>query len=129
MRHVLLFKNIKVQIKKILHPNAVIPIRINGKPVSKDIMTNVIAFFIVYFFTFLIGSLILISTGLELNSAMGGVASCLGGIGPGLGSVGPVSNYTEVSIVGKWTLSVVMLLGRLELFTVIILFSRSFWSK
>lgn len=129
MRHVLLFKNIKLQIKKIIHPTAVIPLRLNEKPVSKDIVTNVIAFFIVYFITFIIGSIILISSGLDLDSAMGGVASCLGGIGPGLGSVGPVSNYAEISIISKWTLSVIMLLGRLELFSVIILFSRSFWRK
>ncbi len=129
MRHILLFKNSRLELKRLIHPNAVIPLRFNDKPVSQKIISNVFAFFLVYMLVFVIASILLISVGLDTNSAMGGVASCLGGIGPGLGSVGPAGNYANVPVFGKWVLSIVMLLGRLELFTVIILFSPSFWKK
>ena len=82
-----------------------------------------------YLVVFLLGSVILAITGLDLSSAMGAVAACLGNIGPGLGSTGPASTYASVPEFGKWTLSFIMLLGRLELFTVLILFSPSFWKK
>jgi trk system potassium uptake protein len=129
LRHYLLLKNSLLELKRLIHPQAVIPVRYNGKAVSNDILSKVAAFVLLYLSVFVIGSLLLAFTGLEFSSAMGSVAACLGNIGPGLGSTGPVANYGHVSELGKWVLSFLMLLGRLELFTVLIIFSSAFWKK
>jgi trk system potassium uptake protein TrkH len=89
----------------------------------------VLAFFLIYIIIFAFGSLVMSAMGMEFESAVGAVAASLGNIGPGLGSVGPVLNYSTVPMAGKWVLAFLMLLGRLELFTVLILFSASFWKK
>ena len=80
-----------------------------------------------YMIIFILASILLSIIGFDLSSSMGAVAACLANIGPGLGETGPSTNYSSVPELGKWVLSVVMLLGRLELFTIIILFSPSFW--
>ena len=129
VRYQILLKNSLLELKRLIHPKAVLPVRQNNKAVSPEIITKITAFVLLYLVIFLLGSILLAITGLELSSAMGAVAACLGNIGPGLGSTGPASNYASVSEFGKWTLSFIMLLGRLELFTVLILFSPSFWKK
>ncbi len=129
VRYQILLKNSLLELKRLLHPNAVLPVRQDNRAVSNKIISKVAAFVLLYIFTFLIGSVIMAIIGLELSSAMGAVAACLGNIGPGLGSTGPASTYADVPIVGKWVLSFIMLLGRLEMFTVLILFSPSFWKK
>lgn len=129
LRHYLLMKNSLLELKRLIHPQAVIPVRYNGKAVSNDIISKIAAFVLLYLSVFIVGSLILAYTGLEFSSAMGSVAACLGNIGPGLGSTGPVANYGHVSETGKWVLSFIMLLGRLELFTVLIIISPAFWRK
>lgn len=129
VRIVLLFKNGKLELKRLIHPQALIPVRFNGKSIPQSIIFNVLAFFLIYIIIFAIGSLAISIIGLDFESAIGGVASCLGNIGPGLGTVGPVLNYGSVPEAGKWLLSFLMLLGRLELFTVLILFSPSFWNR
>ena len=129
IRQILLLKNSYLELKRLIHPNAVIPVRYNDKPVSKDIIFNVLAFFVFYMLIFAFGSFIMSLTALDFQSSIGSVASCLGNIGPGLGAVGPMGNYASVSIFGKWFLSFMMLLGRLELFTILILFSPGFWRK
>ena len=115
--------------KRLIHPQAVIPVRYNDRAVTNEVITKIAAFVLLYLFTFMIGSVILSFTGLEFSSAMGSVAACLGNIGPGLGSTGPVSNYSHVTDFGKWFLSFIMLLGRLELFTVLIILTPSFWKE
>lgn len=92
-------------------------------------MHNVLAIFYLYLLTFFIGTLILTITGLDLISSMGSVATCMGGIGPGLNTTGPVANYAHLTDVAKWTLSFLMLLGRLELFSVFVTWSRAFWKN
>lgn len=129
VRYQILLKNSLLQLKRLLHPNAVLPVRQNGRAISSENITKVAAFVLLYIVIFLLGSIVLAITGLELSSAMGAVAACLGNIGPGLGSTGPAGNYANVPFIGKWVLSAIMLLGRLELFTVLILFSPSFWKK
>lgn len=129
IRHIFLFKNSSLELKRLLHPNAVLPVRYNGKPVPRDIIFNVLAFFLFYMVIFALGSMIMTMAGLDFESALGAVATSLGNIGPGLGSVGPVGNFAHVSVFGKWFLSFMMLLGRLELFTVLILLSPAFWRK
>lgn len=129
VRYQLLLKNSLLEMKRLIHPQAVIPVRQNGKVVSSDIIAKVGAFVLLYLFIFGIGSVILAITGLDSTSAMGSVAACLANIGPGLNVTGPVSNYSSVTDIGKWVLSIIMLLGRLEILTILILFSPSLWKK
>ncbi len=129
VRYQILLKNSLLELKRLLHPKAVLPVRQNNEPISNHIISKIAAFVLLYIFIFLFGSIALSITGLELSSAMGAVAACLGNIGPGLGSTGPATNYANVPELGKWFLSIIMLLGRLEIFTVLILLSPSFWKK
>ncbi|MBT3301207.1 MAG: TrkH family potassium uptake protein [Bacteroidetes bacterium] len=128
-RHLLLFKNTITEFRRIIHPRAIIPVRYNGKVVSPDIMSNILAFFYIYIMIFIFSTLLMIALGLDFNSAIGSVAATLGNIGPGIGQVGPTGNYAQIPEFGKWFLSFLMLVGRLELFTVIILFTKAFWKK
>ncbi len=129
VRQMLLFKNSMLELKRLLHPQAIIPVRMNGKPVSQDIIFRVLAFFLIYMLIFAFGTFIMALFGLDFESAIGATAASLGNIGPGIGDVGPVGNYSEIPLAGKWFLSLLMLLGRLELFTVLILFSPAFWKR
>jgi trk/ktr system potassium uptake protein len=129
VRHIILFKNSFLEMKRQLHPSAVIPVRLNKKAINQDITFNVLAFIIIYFLIFSIGSIIMAWIGLDFDGALGSVATSLGNIGPGIGSVGPVNNFAHIPMVGKWVLAFLMLLGRLELFTVLILFTPYFWKK
>ncbi len=129
IRHVILVKNSLLELQRLLHPNAVLPVRINKKAVTKDITFNVLAFMIIYFMIFALGSVIMSLIGVDFETALGSVATSLGNIGPGFGSVGPVNNFAHIPYMGKWFLSFLMLLGRLELFTVLILFTPYFWRK
>lgn len=129
VRHIILIKNSILELKRQLHPNAVIPVRYNGKAVSSDITYNILAFIMIYIFIFAVGSIIMGVLGSDFITAIGAVATCLGNIGPGIGSVGPVDNFASISAPGKWLLSFLMLLGRLELFTVLILFTPYFWKS
>jgi trk system potassium uptake protein TrkH len=129
VRHLLLFKNSSMELKRVLHPHAIIPVRLSGKIVSQDIIYKIMAFFLIYFIIFGIGSLVMTLLGLDYESAIGASIATLGNIGPGIGQVGPIGNYAAIPLFGKWFLSFLMLLGRLELFTVLILLSPSFWRK
>ncbi|HSL89213.1 MAG TPA: TrkH family potassium uptake protein [Ignavibacteriaceae bacterium] len=129
VRYQLLLKNSLLELKRLIHPQAVIPVRQNGKAIQPDIIAKIGAFVLLYFFIFGIGSVILTITGLDSISAMGAVAACLANIGPGLDVTGPVSNYSSVTDFGKWVLGFIMLLGRLEIFTILLLFSPTFWKK
>lgn len=127
MRIVLLLKNGYYELKRLIHPNAVIPIRFNRHSVEPKMITNVLAFFMFYLMVFFISTIFMTLFIPDLDSAMGAVATSLGNIGPGLGSVGPDATFLHIPAGGKWFLSFLMLLGRLELFTVLVLFSPSFW--
>lgn len=129
MRHLLIIKNGLLEFKRTLHTNAIIPVRYNEKTVSEHIVYNIIAFFVLYMLFFIIGSLVLGFLGLDFVSAIGGSASSLGNVGPALGSLNPVSNYNSLPDAGKWWCGFLMLLGRLELFTVLIILTPYFWKK
>lgn len=129
VRHTLLFKNSFLEMKRQLHPSAVIPVRHNGQAVSRDITYNVLAFVMIYVLVYAIGVFLISFTGVDFNTALGAVATSLGNIGPGLGDVGPVNNFSSITPFGKWLLSVLMLLGRLELFTVLMLLNPNYWSR
>ncbi len=129
MRHLLIIKNGLLEFKRTIHTNAVIPVRYNTKTVREHIVYNIIAFFVLYMLTFIIGSLVLGALGLDFESAIGGAASSLGNVGPALGTLNPLSNFNSLPDLGKWWCGFLMLLGRLELFTVLILFTPYFWKK
>lgn len=129
MRHLLIIKNGLLEFKRTLHPNAIIPVRYNNKTVKEHIVYNIIAFFVLYMLLFIIGALVLGILGLDFESAVGGAASSLGNVGPALGSLNPVSNFNGLPDLGKWWCGFLMLAGRLELFTVLILLTPYFWKR
>ncbi len=129
MRIVLLLKNSYYELRRMVHPQAVIPVKFNNTSVDSKIITNVLAFFMFYFAIFAVSTVIFSIMEPDMESAMGAVATSLGNIGPGLGNVGPAETFIHVKPLGKWFLSFLMLLGRLELFTVLVIFSPSFWRE
>ena len=129
VRHIVMLKNSFLEFKKSLHPNAIIPVRYDGKAVKQTIVFNIISFFILYMLIFIVGTVILAMMGLDIKSALGACSSSLGNIGPAIGSVSPVDNFSHLSTSAKLFCSFLMLIGRLELFTVLILFTPFFWKK
>ena len=129
VRHIILLKNSIMELRRQIHPAAVLPVRLNKNAVSSEITFNIMAFMIIYFMVFALGSILIAALGYDFTTAVGAVATCLGNIGPGFGEVGPVDNFALISVPGKWILSFLMLLGRLELFTVLILFTPYYWAK
>ncbi|SHG61189.1 trk system potassium uptake protein TrkH [Winogradskyella jejuensis] len=127
VRHLVLIKNGFLEFKRALHPNAILPVRYNQKSVSKDIVFNILGFFITYMLLFIFGALVFSMFQIDFTSAIGLSASSLGNVGPALGDFGPVNNYAALPPLGKWWASFLMLLGRLELFTVLILLTPFFW--
>ena len=127
VRHIILFKNSFLEMKRQLHPSAVIPVRLNKKAINQDVTFHVLAFMMIYCSIFATGCIVISFTGVDFMTAVGAVATSLGNIGPGLGSVGPVDNFAHLTDFAKWFLGFLMLLGRLELFTVLMLFTRFFW--
>lgn len=129
VRHIILFKNSFLEMKRQLHPSAVIPVRLNHKAINRDITFQVLAFMMIYFLIFAVGSIAIALTGVDVMTAIGAAATSLANIGPGLGSVGPVNNFAHMPDASKWVSSILMLLGRLELFTVLMLFTPYFWKR
>ena len=127
VRQLILIKNGFIEFKRALHPNAILPVRYNGKPVSGDIVFNILGFFILYMLSFIVGALVFSMMQIDFLSAIGLSASSLGNVGPAFGDFGPVNNYAALPPLGKWWASFLMLIGRLELFTVLILLTPFFW--
>lgn len=127
VRILVLFKYIGTEVKKLFYSRGIFPVKMAGKPVPENLVSNILAFIALYMLFFIFGTLALTCVGLDILSAAGAAAATLGNVGPGLGSVGPVDNFAHVPVVGKWVLSFLMLAGRLELFTVLVLFTGRFW--
>lgn len=127
MRHIIMIKNGIIEFKRTLHPNAILPVRFNGKSISKEIVFNILGFFILYMLSFIIGAVVFAGMGLDFQTAIGGAASSLGNIGPAFGGLSPVNNFDILSDFGKWWSAFLMLIGRLELFTVLIILTPFFW--
>ena len=128
-RHLIFVKNSMLELKRIIHPNAVMPVKINGKAISSGGIYKNITFIFIYFLVFLVGVVILLSTGIDFETSLGASIATLGNVGTGLGSVGPGGSYVAFPLATKWILMLLMLLGRVELFSMITLFSRSFWKN
>ena len=129
IRVVLLFKNSFTEMKRIIHPNAVINVKYNDKSVHPTIMTSVMGFFILFIIVFSIGSVIMAFFTEDIATACSAVITSLSNIGPGFGSLGPMDNFAHLSDVAKLFLAALMLIGRLEVFTVLVLFTKAFWKK
>ncbi len=129
IRILVLVKNTRLELKRLIHPMAIIPVRVNGKAIPTEIIQNFLAFFLLYVLIMVAGSAIMTMYGLDFASAIGASVATLGNIGPAIGNLGPVDNYAHIPSGGKWVLSFFMLLGRLEIFTVLLLFSPSFWKR
>ena len=124
----MLFIFLRNQIKKLIYPNSVFVVKYNNQKISDNFINSVIVFIFSYLFLFLILSILLSITGLDFLSSISGAATSISNVGPGLGEmIGPNGNFKEVSDISKWLLAFGMLLGRLELFAVLVLFFPSFW--
>ncbi len=127
VRHLVIAKNSIIEFRRQLHPSAIIPVRINGKAIAHEVTRNIMAFVIIYITIFGVSSVLLSLMGMDAVTAMGSVATSLGNVGPGLNETGPSYSYSLVPASAKWVLSALMVIGRLEIFTVIIIFTRYFW--
>lgn len=127
IRHYVMVKNGILEFKRLLHPRAIVPLTVNGKRLTPNIVTNVLVFLVLYIHVFVISTIIVSFMGLDLSTSMGAVATTLGNVGPGIGDLGPMDNFSGLPSLTKWFLSFLMLVGRLELFTVLILFTPYFW--
>ena len=125
-RIILLIKYAGTETKRMLHSRAIIPLRIGERSISDDIVRNTLGFFLIYLFIFVLTALVLTTFDLDLISAFGAAASAVGNVGPAFGEFGPTDNYALLNPIGKWMLSFCMMLGRLEIFTILVLFTRSF---
>ena len=128
-RHLILIKNGFLEFKRSLHPHAILPLRYNHSVVKKEVVVNILAFFMLYLILFIIGAAVLSTQGLDFISSIGGSAASIGNVGPALGSIGPAFNYEQITGFAKIWCSFLMLVGRLELFTILIIFTPYFWKN
>jgi trk system potassium uptake protein TrkH len=130
IRIMVLFKKGYQELHKIIYPHAIVPIRVNAKPINPEIVSSITSFFLIYLFIFLISTLIVMAAeDLPIITAISACAASIGNVGPGLGEVGPAGNYANLSIFTKIVLSFLMLIGRLELFTILVIFTPAFWRR
>lgn len=127
MRLLLILKQGSREITRLIHPNAVLPIKVGPRSVPDRVMEAVWGFFSMYVLTFTIMFIAVLATGLDLTTSFSAVAACINNLGPGLGQV--AQHYGDINSVAKWILCVAMLIGRLEVFTLLVLFSPGFWRK
>lgn len=127
VRHVILLKNSYNEIKKQLHQSAVFTLKFNNNKVPQSVVTNILAFMMLYVVIFSLGSIIMTILGVDFITSIGSVAATLGNIGPGIGEVGPSSNYNSIPNAGKYFLSLLMFIGRLELLTFLMILTPVFW--
>lgn len=131
IRHVVFFKNTLLEFKRLLHPRALLRVKVNNELIPGRVAAHVLVFLLVYLMVFCIGSILVMRLNGDVNqpflTAVGSVATCLGNVGPGLGSVGPIHNFAHIPEASKMLMSFLMIVGRLELFSVLIIFAPSFW--
>jgi trk system potassium uptake protein TrkH len=118
-----------VELRKHLHPRAILVTRVSGKVVGEGVMLNIMGFILLFVASFVVGTLLLTAVGIKLEAAAGASAAAIGNVGPGLADFGPVDNYSWVPGLGKVVLLILMLLGRLEIYTVLVLFHPEFWRR
>ncbi|MDX1623574.1 MAG: TrkH family potassium uptake protein [Gemmatimonadota bacterium] len=129
LRHMLVFEEARIALKKLLHPQGVFVYKLDGEPVSQDVLANVSGFLLLYLGLLATGVFALALIGLDVTTAIGAATATIGNVGPGFGLVGPAETYAPLPVASLWVLSALMLLGRLEIFTVIVLFTGSYWRR
>jgi len=129
LRHMIVAKEARISMRKLLHPRGVFVYKVEGKPVSSDTLASVSGFLLLFLLTLALGVLALTLLGLDGLTALGAAATTLANVGPGFGLVGPAETYAPISAPAQWVMSALMLLGRLELYTVMILFTRGYWRR
>ena len=129
IRVLLVFKYCYYEFKRMIHPHAVFPVRYNGRAVKEEYITRMLAFILLYVILSLFGAMILCISGLGFEESISSMVSCLGNVGPGLGHLGPLDNYQSLPAFAKWFMSFAMLVGRLEIFTVLLIFTPNFWKR
>ena len=127
IRSILVVKYLLYEVRKLLHPKGVFTINLGKNSIDDNVVRATLGFYLFYIFIFVFTAIFLSFTGLDVETALTASASAIGNIGPGLGSIGPTDNWGHLTDLAKWLTSFCMLLGRLEIFTVVVLFSRSFW--
>ena len=126
-RVILLIKYAATETRRMLHSRAIIPIRIGERTIGDDVIRNTLGFFLIYLSFFVLTALVLTALNYDFTSSLSVAASAIGNVGPAFGSFGPTDNYALLHPIGKWMMTFCMLLGRLEIFTIMVLFSRTFW--
>ena len=126
-RVILLIKYAASETRRMLHSRAIIPIRIGDRIISDDVIRNTLGFFLIYLSFFVMTALVLTALNFDFLSSLSAAASAIGNVGPAFGAFGPTDNYALLHPIGKWMMTFCMLLGRLEIFTIMVLFSRTFW--
>ena len=127
MRILVILKQSFTELRRLVHPRLVAPVKLGGRSVDRQIVDAVWAFMALYLATFLVVGIALAAMGVDFTTSFFASIACLGNIGPGLGEVGPVGNYANLPLAGKWLLSAAMIVGRLEVYTVLVLFLPEFW--
>ena len=127
IRIVALFKYVRVELKRALHEKAIIPVRIGSKVLSDELIRKTLAFFLFYVLFFFLASIIFVMMGINLESSLGAAASAMGNIGPSIGDFGAMDNYSTLPVLAKYIMMFGMILGRLEIFAVLVLFTKTFW--
>jgi trk system potassium uptake protein len=129
IRHLVFIKNSFLEFKRILHPRAIVPLKVSGVVVAPRIMTHIIIFLLLYLLLVLLGSLGLSAMGIDFTTAVGATATSIGNVGPAIGDVGPTDNFAWMPPAAKVLLSFLMIMGRLEIFTILVLFTPFFWKS
>ncbi|MBW1988368.1 MAG: TrkH family potassium uptake protein, partial [Deltaproteobacteria bacterium] len=129
LRVLLLFKYAYRELFRLVHPRSVSPVKLGGRAVPEPVLSAIAGFFLAYVGLFALISVALSAMGVDLVTSVAAVAATMGNIGPGLGAVGPMDNFAAIPYAGEWLLIFAMLLGRLEIYTVIILLVPEFWRK
>ena len=122
-------KSAVAELKRRIHPNAVIPVRFNGVTMREQTTSNIMAFMFFYIAIIVVAVLVFCASGVAFDEAIGTAVSAIGNVGVSIGQFGPSGTYADYPTVAKWTATLVMLIGRLEIFTVLLLFSKSLWRK
>ncbi len=129
VRLAIIMKNGVAEFQRRIHPNAIIPVKLNEKSVPQQTINNIMAFLIFYVFIIAVTVVIFCATGVNFDESIGAAVSAIGNVGISIGQFGPAGTYAQFPTVAKWVMSFVMLIGRLEIFTVLLLFTRALWKK
>ena len=127
IRTIVVSRYLLCEVRRLLHPKGIYNIKLGKKIIDDDVVKATLGFYLFYLFIFILTAIILSTTGLDFITSLTAAASAIGNIGPGLGAIGPSENWGHLTDLAKWLTSFCMLLGRLEIFTVMVLFSKSFW--